>query len=80
MESPNVPEAIELCKPHGLDINIRTVGFFIGREDIVTTSNPKMARLRQQIFAFMTRNAQRATSFYGVPPNQVVELGVRVQL
>lgn len=80
MESPNVPEAIELCKPHGLDINIRTVGFFIGREDIVTTPNPKMARLRQQLFAFMTRNAQRATSFYGVPPNQVVELGVRVQL
>jgi len=80
MESPNVPEALERCKAFGLDINIRTVGFFIGREDIVTTPNPQMARIRQQLFSFMTRNAQRATTFYGVPPNQVVELGVRVQL
>lgn len=80
MESPNVPEALALCKSHGLDIDIRTVGFFIGREEIVTTRNPQMSPIRQQIFSFLTRNAQKATSFYGVPPNQVVELGVRVLL
>lgn len=80
MESPNVHEILELCRGEGLDINERTVGFFIGRENIIITANPGMAKLRQRLFAFMARNAQGATSFFGIPPNQVVELGVQVQL
>lgn len=80
MESPNVSEILALCAEHGLQIDARTVGFFIGRENIVTTDNPGMAKARQRIFAVMAKNAEGATSFFGIPPNQVVELGVQVQL
>lgn len=38
-----------------------------------------MARWRKQIFIVMTRNAQSATSFFGLPPNRVVELGAQIQ-
>ena len=80
MESPNVREILDLCAAEGLTINMQTAGFFIGRENIITTRNPGMARFRQRLFAFMARNSQGATSFFGIPPNQVVELGVQVQL
>jgi len=80
MESPNVHEILRLCKTEGLKIDERTVGFFIGRENIIITANPGMSKFRQRLFAFMARNAQGATSFFGIPPNQVVELGVQVQL
>ena len=39
----------------------------------------RMARWRKKLFIFMTRNAQSATSFFGLPPNRVVELGAQIQ-
>lgn len=80
MESPNVKEVIQLCTEHGLKLDSITTGFFLGRESILITSNPGMAKWRQSLFAIMARNAQSASPFYEIPANQVVELGVQVQL
>jgi KUP system potassium uptake protein len=38
-----------------------------------------MPRWRKTLFIFMTRNAQSATAFFGLPPNRVVELGAQIQ-
>jgi KUP system potassium uptake protein len=40
---------------------------------------PEMTRWRKKLFIFMTRNAQSATAFFGLPPNRVVELGAQIQ-
>jgi KUP system potassium uptake protein len=40
---------------------------------------PEMGRWRKKLFIFMTRNAQSATAFFGLPPNRVVELGAQIQ-
>jgi KUP system potassium uptake protein len=40
---------------------------------------PAMARWRKKLFIFMTRNAQSATAFFGLPANRVVELGAQIQ-
>jgi len=80
MESPNIKEILSLCGEHGLKLEAHTVGYFLGRESILTTSNPGMAKWRQRLFALMARNAQGASPFFEIPPNQVVELGVQVQL
>ena len=40
---------------------------------------PAMPRWRKKLFIFMTRNAQSATAFFGLPPNRVVELGAQIQ-
>jgi KUP system potassium uptake protein len=40
---------------------------------------PVMARWRKKLFIVMTRNAQSATAFFGLPPNRVVELGAQIQ-
>lgn len=80
MESPNMKEILGLCAEQGLVIDLNTVGFFIGRENILITGNPGMARWRQRLFAVMARNAQGASPFFDIPPNQAVELGVQVQL
>jgi KUP system potassium uptake protein len=39
-----------------------------------------MAIWRERLFALMSRNAQRATAFYRIPPNRVVELGTQIEL
>jgi KUP system potassium uptake protein len=38
-----------------------------------------MTYWRKRLFIFMTRNAQPATAFFGLPPNRVVELGAQIQ-
>jgi KUP system potassium uptake protein len=39
-----------------------------------------MCRWRQWIFAALSRNAQSAASFYRIPANRVVELGMQVEI
>ena len=39
-----------------------------------------MARWREQLFIWMVRNASRATTYFGLPADRVVELGVQVEV
>jgi KUP system potassium uptake protein len=39
-----------------------------------------MALWRERLFALMSKNAVRATSFYRIPPDRVVEIGMQVEL
>ncbi|WP_325645309.1 KUP/HAK/KT family potassium transporter [Humidesulfovibrio sp.] len=41
----------------------------------MTGGGTKMMRWRKSLFAFMSRNAWNATTFFGIPPGRVVELG-----
>lgn len=45
-----------------------------------TRPTDRMARWRTGLFVVMLRNARSATEFFGIPPNQVVELGTQVEL
>jgi KUP system potassium uptake protein len=38
-----------------------------------------MAMWRKRLFVLMSRNAQTATAFFGLPPNRVVEMGAQIQ-
>ena len=80
MESPSMKEILNLSYDKGVDLKSGSVGYFIGRESILPTDKPGMAKWRQRLFAFMARNAQGASPFFELPPNQVVELGVQIQL
>jgi KUP system potassium uptake protein len=39
----------------------------------------RMAMWRKRLFVLMSRNAQTATAFFGLPPNRVVEMGAQIQ-
>ncbi len=47
--------------------------------DYLSRGPAKMARWRDVLFIFMSRNAQPATQFFGLPPNRVVELGAQIE-
>ncbi len=77
MEQPNVPE---LLVRSGLVPSVEHVTFFLGRENLVTTKNPGMARWRVELFSALTRNAQTATKFFNIPPDRVMEIGAQIEL
>lgn len=80
MEAPNVLKVFDLVSKKGLSIDIYTTSFFLGRETMFATGTAPMAQWRKNLFIFMSRNSWNATSFFGLPPDRVVELGNQVQL
>jgi KUP system potassium uptake protein len=80
MEDPDVPQALKAAKAEGLEVDSDDVAYFLGRETLIVTSKPGMARWREALFVLMTRNAAGPTAYFRLPPHQVVELGVQVEL
>lgn len=80
MQDPDVPEALALARTKGVDVDFDDVTFFLGRETIIPTKRRGMALWRERLFVLMSRNAQRATAFFRLPPERVVELGVQVEI
>jgi KUP system potassium uptake protein len=80
MEDPNVPDALAEARKCGLVMDDDEVTYFLGRETLIVTRRPGMAMWRERLFVLMARNAVRATAFFRLPPERVVELGVQVEL
>jgi len=80
MEDPDVPEALLLARAKGVEMNPEDLTYFLGRETIIVTRREGMAIWREKLFVLMARNAVRATAFFRLPPERVVELGVQVEM
>jgi len=80
MDEPDIEDIVTACRWKALDIAIEGTTFFLGRETLVASDRPGMPQWRETLFAFMSRNALRATAFFKIPANQVFEVGAEVEL
>jgi KUP system potassium uptake protein len=80
MDTPDIEDVLQAVRGKSLDIRTEGTTFFLGRETLVAAYRPSMAPWREQLFAFMSRNAMRATAFFKIPANQVFEVGTEVEL
>jgi KUP system potassium uptake protein len=80
METPNVPQILLRARAEGLVCEPSTTSYFLGRETLLTSGKSTMMLWRKLLFAFVSRNALSATSYFGLPPGRVVELGMQVDL
>lgn len=78
--TPNVPKILLRARAHGLVAEPSTTSYFLGRETLLTGGRSRMMRWRKVLFALVSRNALPATSYFGLPPGRVVELGMQVDL
>ena len=60
--------------------DLAETSFFVGREVPVPSLRAGIAIWREQLYAFMTRNAVSAWEYFQIPPRRVVELGTQVEL
>ena len=80
MQDPDVPSALLTARELGVELDVEDLTYFLGRETIIVTRRPGMAVWREKLFVVMARNAVRATAFFHLPPERVVELGVQVEM
>jgi len=80
METPDIKEILVACAARGLALNLPDITFFLGRETLIASQRPGMAVWREHLFSFMTKNAERATAYFNIPVEQVVEVGIQVEI
>jgi KUP system potassium uptake protein len=81
MEHPEVHETIKkVAAEHGIKFEERDVTYYLGRETILATSEGRMGKLAETIYAYLQRNAVAADRQFGIPPAQVVEIGTQIDL
>ena len=79
MEKPDIPMILEKYQDK-LDIEVENVSYYLGRETLLTTGDSKMAKWQKGLFAFLSKNARAPSSFFKLPSNRVIELGVQVEI
>jgi KUP system potassium uptake protein len=79
-EDPDVPELLDECGRRGFVFEMMETSFFVSRETLIATVAPGMALWRERLFVSMSKNATKASEFFRVPSNRVVELGTQVEL
>ncbi|MEK2688737.1 potassium transporter Kup [Bdellovibrio sp. GT3] len=87
METPKMKHILEACRNKDINFNVNETTFVLGRETIIATKGgpprpdePHMSHWRERLFAVMSKNAQRPTAFFRIPPNQVIEVGIQVEI
>jgi KUP system potassium uptake protein len=90
MESPDIPTVLRQIQSRGVTVRPLETTFYLGRESLIPMRDRKpepdapvperrMSMWRKHLFVLMSRNAQPATQFFGLPPNRVVEMGAQIQ-
>jgi KUP system potassium uptake protein len=77
MESPNVPKLLARAS---LPCDLTDATYYLGRETFLAGKGGKMGVVSESLFSFLSRNAKRATEYFSIPPEQVVELGMQIDL
>jgi KUP system potassium uptake protein len=87
METPDVPALLDSLPTRPLAVpgpRIKIVPmettYYLGRETLLPNGPSAIWGWRKRLFIVMARNAQTASSFFGLPPNRVVEMGAQIQL
>jgi KUP system potassium uptake protein len=80
METPNVPDVMRWAAAQGLATFSGRTSYFIGHETFVVTGRSDLPAWRRALFMFLARNSRPPTEFFGIPPNEVVELGAQIEL
>lgn len=79
-EEQDVRRALQLCSREGLKINPKDVSFFVGTERISFRRRTPMAIWQRVLFRFLLHNASSAIEHFKIPVEQVIEIGIRIEL
>ena len=81
MQEPNVPkvlaEAASLLK---LTIDPDQTTYYLGRESVQGGKKGAMGSFAESLFSYLQRNAVTADKHFHIPPRQVIEIGIQLDL
>ena len=80
MESPDVSTLMESVRDAGVPLKLNEATYYFNREMIITGGDSKMFEWQKHFYAFLSRNARQVRDYYNLPPMQIIEVGMPIQL
>ncbi|MDM0042113.1 potassium transporter Kup [Variovorax sp. J22G21] len=78
MERPDVPEFIRIfAYQKGVACESMSTSYFTSRASVIDAHLPGMNPVRRALFGWLQRNAGRASDYFQLPGNRLVEMGQR---
>jgi KUP system potassium uptake protein len=78
METPNIPKALALARRQGLTFDIMSTSFFLSRRVVRQDTKSSMRVWQDRLFIILAKNADDASSYFGLPTDRVVEIGTQI--
>jgi KUP system potassium uptake protein len=80
MESPDVSALIEEIRSRGVPLKPSEATYYFNREMVITGGDARMWEWQKHFYGFLSRNARQARDYYHLPPMQIIEVGLPIQL
>jgi KUP system potassium uptake protein len=80
MESPDVAELILNIRDRGVPLKPSEATYYFNREMIIAGGDARMWEWQKHFYGFLSRNARQARDYYRLPPMQIIEVGLPIQL
>jgi KUP system potassium uptake protein len=80
MESPDVSVLIGEIRDRGVPLKPSEATYYFNREMIITGGEARMWEWQKHFYSFLSRNARQARDYYQLPPMQIIEVGLPIQL
>jgi KUP system potassium uptake protein len=81
MEEPLLmPVLHAVAQAEGIPFEPNDATYYIGHETIVASDAGNMSRIPEAIFSYLNRNAVHEERRYGMPAEQIVEIGTQIDL
>jgi len=82
METPDVPRALARAREEGLNWDAGDTTYYLAHLTLFVHVHGRLGMMewRDKLFVFLSRNARRATNFFLIPPDRVVEIGIQLSL
>ena len=81
MEEPNlIPVLRSVVEREHIPLDFDDATYYIGHETIVAGDEGVLSRVPETIFSYLNRNAVHEERRYGMPSDQIVEIGTQIDL
>ena len=80
MEKPDIGHDIAGLAGLGISVDPVNTSFFIGHNNVVSGGHPLLPSWQRHLFLMLSRFSASPTDFLGLPANQTVELGSRIEV
>jgi KUP system potassium uptake protein len=81
MEDPAVPAIVRAAEERlGGPLESEVATYFLGREAVAGRKTGAMGRFAEGLFGYLQRNAVAADAVFQIPPKQVIEVGIQLEL
>ena len=79
-ETPNIPRTLAQIKDDAFSYDVMKTTFFLSRRSLKASPHAGMPIWQDKIFMLLSRNADDASSYFRIPTDRVVEIGMQVTI